>query len=143
MAEEDKSSKVFIKFTAAPGIVTERRMTDKDFKALGIEHETVVFNRGNRYMVDASEMPESVVRVFQDDDDFSVGTSDRPAKSFTAEKYDAVEEETTLPSGGEGQGLTSGGGTAATGTTGGATGGTTTGNVSSAGASGGSTAPTT
>jgi hypothetical protein len=67
----------FIKYTAFPGIVSERAITREDFKALGIDHDTVAFNRGNRYMVDASDFPAEVLAVFEEESDFTVSESDK------------------------------------------------------------------
>jgi hypothetical protein len=132
-AKEDKEDKVFIKYTAFPGVVSERSITKDEFKVMGIEQETVSFNRDNRYMVDASDLPEDVIKVFSEDNDFSVGVSDRAPRLMTGEKYDADSEAGPVAAP-AGEGSISD--TAGTGTT-------ETGNTSIAGSSGGSTPPTT
>lgn len=71
-----ETPKRFIKYTAYPGIVSERRITKSDFASVGLEHETVSFHRGNRFMVDATDMPDEVVEVFKEDPDFTISTKD-------------------------------------------------------------------
>lgn len=69
----------FIKYTAFPGVVTERVITASDWSDVGLEGPDVRFNRQNRYMVDAGEMglSDEVLQVFKDDPDFTVSESDK------------------------------------------------------------------
>lgn len=119
----------FVKYKALPGIVGERIITEKDWQSIGISHETVKFDRSNRFMIDASGLPEEVMDYFKGDGDFIVSESDSPValadKGVVAQNNGA----STVPSGGEGSlsGTgTSGGGSTASSTSAASVGGTTT-----------------
>lgn len=109
----------FAKYTAFPGIVSERAFTREDFKALGIEHDTVSFNRQNRYMVDITDLPDEVVQVLKDhSDEFSFSGSEAPPRMVG---NSAVAESGNLP----GPQAAVGGTVSSTGAAGTTTGGTT------------------
>lgn len=78
---------IHVKFTRAPFLIDHKGITRKDWASIGIDHDDVWFNRGNGYMVDASDFPDEVMAYFKGDPDFSVTTADnpQPAKEFSNE----------------------------------------------------------
>jgi hypothetical protein len=106
---KDGEGKVFVKYTAFPGLVT-RILTKQWFKDRGHDVDgDVVFNSANRNMVDASEWPAEIVEELKDDGDFQVSTSPTAPKQITNERYDSethynVPDGGSLPSGSEATG---------------------------------------
>lgn len=68
----------FVKYTQFPGIVSERIITAEDFEANGAPGTpTLVFNSGNRFVIDAEEMglSDEALKVLKDDGGFTISTS--------------------------------------------------------------------
>lgn len=105
--------KVYVKYSAFPGIVT--RVLDKQwFKDRGHDVDAdVVWDASNRNVVDATDWPEEIVQELKEDGDFTISDSPSAPKQVTNEKYDprlAGEDlESPVPSGSEGTGTASDG----------------------------------
>lgn len=95
--------KTFVKYTALPGIVGRRIITAEDFAAHGIEHETLEWNRGNNFVLDATDLPDEVIALLKEDGGFSFsGSGAAPRLADGGTLADSAG------SGGGGSGLTGG-----------------------------------
>lgn len=72
------AERLHIKFTRAPYLIDVKMITERDWAGIGISHPTVIFDRSNRYMVDATDFPDAVVEYFREDSDFSLSTAENP-----------------------------------------------------------------
>lgn len=114
------TERTYVKYTALPGIVSERSISKADWANIGIDHDDVVFNRGNRFQVDATDFTEEVMEYFRGDDDFSVTTKDSPPALADKGSLENLDGGVSGGSGLTGGATVGGGSTAssATGTTG-------------------------
>lgn len=107
-ADTASESRTFVKYTAFPGIHAERTITKDDWESIGIDHDSITFDRSNRFQIDATDLPEDVLEYFKGDDDFKVSSKDSPPALADG---GSLEDLSGTGSAG-GTGLTGGGSTA-------------------------------
>lgn len=77
-------AKRYVKYDANRGIVSERVISDQDWKDIGVEFGTLVFNKQNMFMLEATDWPIPVMEYFTNVDKNFVVLSEDEASAAQA-----------------------------------------------------------